>query len=85
MIATLVCGAFVLAGFAMTVFMRQYESNPVVFLVVLACAVYVAAGAINAIMLGTQIAPRLLVAAPCVAAVVAMLWRRRRRAPRSDA
>lgn len=85
MIATLVCGAFVLAGFALTVFMRQYESNLVVFLVVLACAVYVVAGAINAIMLGTQIAPRVLVAVPCVAAVAAMMWRRRRRASRGDA
>ena len=80
MIAVIVFTVLVLAGFALTVRVRRYESNLVVFLVALACTVYVLASAINAIMLQVKTAPHVIAALLCVGALFTMMYRRRKRA-----
>jgi hypothetical protein len=80
MIAVIVFTVLVLAGFALTVRVRKYESNLVVFLVALACTVYVLASAVNAVMLQVKAAPHVFAALVCVAALFTMMYRRRKRA-----
>jgi hypothetical protein len=80
MIAVIVFTVLVLAGFALTVRVRKYESNLVIFLVALACTVYVLASAINAVMLRVKTAPHVVAALVCVSALFTMMYRRRKRA-----
>lgn len=80
MIAVIVFTVLVLAGLALTVFIRRYESNLVIFLIALACTVYVLASAINAIMLQVKTAPHVVAALVCVWALFTMMYRRRKRA-----
>ncbi len=82
MIAVIVFTVLVLAGFALSVFVRGYESNLVVFLVALACTVYVVGSAINAIMLQVRTVPYGIAALLCLWAVFTMMYRRRKRAAR---
>jgi hypothetical protein len=68
----------VLACLALTVIKRRYESNVVVFLVMLAGTVYVVAGAINAVMLQVRIVPNTIMALASLGALGVMMYRRRK-------
>ena len=78
MLAAIALTVLVLVGLALAVFTRQYESNVVIFLVILACTVYVVAGAVNAIMLQVRIVPYAIFALLCLAALGTMMYRRRK-------
>jgi len=80
MLAAIALTVLVLVGLALTVFRRQYESNVIVFLVVLACTVFVVAGAVNAIMLQVRIVPYAILALVCLWALGTMMYRKRKRA-----
>jgi hypothetical protein len=82
MVAVIVFTVIVIAAFALTVRVRRYESNLVVFLVALACTVYVVGSAINSIMLQVRAAPHVILALICLVAIFTMMGRRRKHAGR---
>ncbi len=82
MVLVIVFTVLVLAGFLLTVRAPRYESNLVVFLVCLACTVYVVGSAVNAIMLQVKTAPHVIAAIICLWAILTMMSRRRKRAAR---